>query len=190
MAKNTLKRYTEYLEAAFLIRVVHRIDRAARRFKRTRSFKVYLTNPSMRAALFSPAGGNSPDLGLLAETAIFTQWFHQERASIYYSRWQGGEVDIVNLDATQRPLWAVEVKWSDRYPDNPLQLKALISFCTTNGIRNVIATSRTIQKTVSAGGLSIPFVPASVYCYALGHSIIRSKRGHPMPQPHPEHGPR
>ena len=190
VAKNTLKRYIEYLEAAFLIRVVHRIDRSAKRFKRARSFKVYLTNPSMRAALFSPAGGDSPELGHLAETAIFSQWFHQERASIYYSRWQGGEVDIVNLDATQRPLWAVEVKWSDRYPDNPLQLKALISFCTTNGIRYVIATSRTIQKTVSAGGLSIPFVPASVYCYALGHSIIRSKRDDPMPQAHPEHGPR
>ena len=167
VAKNTLKRYIEYLEAAFLIRVVHRIDRSARRFKRAWSFKVYLTNPSMRAALFSPAGGSSPELGHLAETAVFSQWFHRERASIYYSRWQGGEVDIVSLDATQRPQWAVEVKWSDRYPDNPHHLKALISFCSTNGIRHVLATSRTIQKTVSAGGLSIAFVPGErVLLYA------------------------
>ena len=182
VAKNTLKRYIEYLEAAFLIRVVHRVDRSAKRFKRAWSFKVYLTNPSMRAALFSPAGGDSPDLGHLAETAILSQWFHAERTSIYYSRWQGGEVDIVSLDAAQRPRWAVEVKWSDRYPDNPQQLKALISFCSAIGIDDVAATTRTIQKTVSAGDLSIAFVPASVYCYTLGHNIIRSKRDLPIPR--------
>lgn len=54
VAKNTIKRYVEYLEAAFLIRTVHRIDESARRFHRARTFKVYLTNPSMRAALFAP----------------------------------------------------------------------------------------------------------------------------------------
>ena len=186
VAKNTLKRYIEYLEAAFLIRVVHRIDRSAKRFKRAWSFKVYLTNPSMRAALFSPAADSSPDLGHLTETAIFSQWFHQERASIYYSRWRSGEVDIVGLDAAQRPAWAVEVKWSDRYPDNPHQLKALISFCSTNGMGDALATSRTIQKTVSAGGLSIAFVPASVYCYTLGHDVIRSKRDLTIPPRRPE----
>lgn len=180
-AKNTLKRYIEYLEAAFLIRVVHRIDRSAKRFKRAWSFKVCLTNPSMRAALFSPASHSSPELGHLAETAILSQWSHQERASIYYSRWRGGEVDIVSLDAARRPRWAVEVKWSDRYPDNPLQLKALISFCSANGIGDALATSRTVHKTVSAGGLSIVFVPASVYCYTLGHNVIRSKRNLPTP---------
>ena len=175
VAKNTLKRYIEYLEAAFLIKVVHRIDRSAKRFKRAWSFKVYLTNPSMRSALFAPVEDSSEDLGHLAETAIFSQWFHQEEASIYYSRWQGGEVDIVSLSAAQRPQWAVEVKWSDRYPDNPLQLKSLLKFCNTNSIENVLATSRTIQRTVSAGSLSIKFIPASVYCYTLGHNIIRSK---------------
>jgi predicted AAA+ superfamily ATPase len=52
VAKNTIKRYLEYLEAAFLIRRVERIDQNAKRFKRALYFKVYLTNPSMRAALF------------------------------------------------------------------------------------------------------------------------------------------
>ncbi len=52
VAKNTIKRYLEYLEAAFLIRRVERIDQNAKRFKRAVCFKVYLTNPSMRSALF------------------------------------------------------------------------------------------------------------------------------------------
>ncbi len=47
VAKNTIKRYIEYLEAAFLIRVVHRVDQNGRRFKRVNFFKVYLTNPSI-----------------------------------------------------------------------------------------------------------------------------------------------
>lgn len=53
-AKNTIKRYIDYLEAAFPIKTVHRVDHTARRFKRANFFKIYLTNPSMRAALFSP----------------------------------------------------------------------------------------------------------------------------------------
>ena len=56
VAKNTIKRYIDYLEAAFLIKIVHRVDHNAKRFKRANFFKVYLTNPSMRAALFSRSG--------------------------------------------------------------------------------------------------------------------------------------
>ena len=34
VSKNTIKKYIEYLEAAFLIRVIHRIDINAKKFKR------------------------------------------------------------------------------------------------------------------------------------------------------------
>jgi uncharacterized protein len=76
VAKNTIKRYLEYLEAAFLIRRVERIDNNAKRFKRAMCFKVYLTNPSMRAALFGQIDANSEAMGALTETAIFSQWQH------------------------------------------------------------------------------------------------------------------
>src|SRR3989344_4174892 len=39
VAKNTIKRYIEYLEAAFLIKTVHRIDRSAKRFRRGEFFQ-------------------------------------------------------------------------------------------------------------------------------------------------------
>ena len=39
VSKPTLKRYMEYLEAAFLIKTVHRIDFNARRFKRVNFFQ-------------------------------------------------------------------------------------------------------------------------------------------------------
>ena len=113
VAKNTIKRYLQYLESAFLIRVVHRIDHSAKRFKRVMRFKVYLTNPCMRSALFAPLSADSDDIGNLVETGIFSQWFHSPDADLYYARWKDGEVDIVNLNANQKPTWAVEVKWSD-----------------------------------------------------------------------------
>ena len=81
VAKNTLKRYIDTLEAAFLVKVVHRIDRSARRFQRAASFKVYLTNPSMRAALFAPVAADDEAVGDLAETAVFSQWFHDPPGS-------------------------------------------------------------------------------------------------------------
>ncbi|NKB29367.1 MAG: AAA family ATPase [Rhodobacteraceae bacterium] len=73
IAKNTIKKYLEYLEAAFLISRVRRVDDSGRTFQRERNFKVYLTNPSMRAALFAPLDQNDEQMGSMAETAIFSR---------------------------------------------------------------------------------------------------------------------
>ena len=59
VTKPTLKRYLEYLEAAFLIKIVHRIDHNARRFRRANHFKVYVTTPALRCALFGPVAEDS-----------------------------------------------------------------------------------------------------------------------------------
>jgi len=74
VTKPTLKRYLEYLEATFLIKIVHHIDRNARRFKHATSFKVYLTNPSIHYALFGPPQDGEPS-GSLFKTAVFAQFF-------------------------------------------------------------------------------------------------------------------
>lgn len=174
VAKNTIKRYIEYLEAAFLLKVVHRIDRCAKRFKRANFFKVYLTNPSIRSALFSPVDGDDPAMGQLAETAVFSQWFHS-KATLHYARWSGGEVDIVHL-AVKDPLWAVEVKWSDRYYEHPHELKSLVSFCHANDLDTVTVTTKSASGVRTVEKIIMVFVPASLYCYAVGHNIVRHKR--------------
>ena len=71
--------YLEYLEASFLIKRMHRLDDNARRLKRARTFKVYLTNPSIRAALFGYVDAHDEAIGSLAETAVFSQWLHSTR---------------------------------------------------------------------------------------------------------------
>ncbi len=175
VAKNTIKRYMEYLEAAFLIKVVHRVDRNGRRFKRANFFKVYLTNPSMRAALFAPVEAEDPAMGALVETAIFAQWFHEERSELHYARWSKGEVDLVPLDAAGKARGAIEAKWSDRYFAKPQELRSLLRFCRANDLRRASATTRSKSGKKTAQGVEIDFIPAAVYCFRIGSSILGGK---------------
>jgi len=177
VAKNTIKRYLEYLEAAFLIKTVHRIDRSAKRFLRANFFKVYLTNPSMRSALFSPITSSDPAMGALAETGILSQWFHAPRP-LYYGRWTGGEVDIVYLDPRQKATWAVEVKWSDRPAERPGELRPIVGFCETNGIKELTVTTLSAHATTKLGEVAIRFVPSSVYCYTVGYNVVRGREAY------------
>jgi len=174
VAKNTIKRYIEYLEAAFLIKLIHRVDRNAKRFKRANFFKVYLTNPSIRSALFTPVHDGDDFIGHLAETAIFSQWFHAE-VPLHYARWRGGEVDIVNISPDQDTSWAVEVKWSDRYFDRPYDLKSVFQFCHANNLHSIAITTKTRSGTKIVNNVELRFVPASLYCYTVGCNLIKGK---------------
>lgn len=181
VAKNTIKRYLEYLEAAFLIKRVERIDQTAKRFKRAFSFKVYLVNPSMRAALFGQINADSEAMGALTETAVFSQWQHSQQTQLYYARWKTGEVDIVSLGSfDQQPAWAVEVKWSDRPYQVRKELDNCIEFVQNNpGIKQpLLITSKTIfDENVLYRGVSFQFAPASLYAYTLGVNILKNVSG-------------
>lgn len=182
VAKQTIKRYIDYLVAAFLVRIVHRVDDNARHFQRARSFKVYLTNSSMRTALFSHLDSTDPKMGALVETGIFAQWFHsQSYGGLYYARWKSGEVDIVRLGADQRPRWAVEVKWTDRVVTRTGELDGQIDFCYKNGLKRLVVTTKTKQELRSTtSGVNIHFRPAALYAFALGYNIILAKRRAPL----------
>lgn len=174
VSKNTIKRYLEYLEAAFLIKIVNRVDVSSKKFKRATTFKVYLTNPSMRAALFGPVDSESEAMGALTETAIFSQWFHNQNIdNLHYARWKSGEVDIVWLDmATQKPYWCVEVKWSDQpYYDSRL-LKGIAEFVERNELDKALVTTKTISETGEISGVPVTFQPSSCYTYTLGTNIL------------------
>jgi uncharacterized protein len=177
VTKNTIKRYIEYLEAAFLIRRVERIDQNAKRFKRAMCFKVYLTNPSMRAALFGQLTINSEAMGAMTETAIFSQWQHSKIVELFYARWSTGEIDIVHLDrAHQLPSWIVEVKWSDRPYTSMSELDNCIEFVKRNpGLSQpIMVTSRTIKdNNFLYKGIRFKFELASLYAYMLGANILR-----------------
>ena len=175
VAKGTILRYLEYLEAAFLIKRVSRIDRNARKFKREHKFKVYLTNASMYPALFGTLGKDDKTvLGKLAETAVFGHYFHfLERPC--YARWKNGEVDLVVMNDTGvKPATAVEIKWSDRPVENSSEIKGLLDFAEKH---NLAGLGETIFCTLSKSDFQqhnnkkIMFFPTSLLCFALGQSL-------------------
>lgn len=179
VSKPTLGKYLEYLEAAFLIKRLRRVDNNARQFKKAMTFKVYLTNPTMRAALFSSLTATDPAIGHLVETAVFSQWLHNDAHidSLRYARWKKGEVDLVSLDPRQQPRFAVEVKWSDRPFDDWKEIRGIIEFAQTNKLARmplVTTLSRSGIKTMN--GVDVEFAPTSLHCYTVGRNTLDRSR--------------
>lgn len=175
VAKNTLRRYLDYLEAAFLIRRVYKVDQNARRFRRVTAFKSYLTNPSMRGALFGYTEADDSAMGALCETAVYSQWLHSEAINdLYYARWKRGEVDIVHLARDdQRPVWALEVKWSDRGQHKDDLASHIATFCATNEIEHsAVMTTKTWRGERMIKGIPVRFRPTSEVVYTLGKNLL------------------
>lgn len=178
--KETLKRYLEYLEAAFLIKVMNKVDLNARHLKRVTSFKVYLTNPSLRTALFSPVSETDEEMGNMVETALVSQWMHREKLNLSYAHWREGrsegEVDMVVVDdARFAPLWVAEVKWSNRYAVHTKELKSLIQFCKHHKLSRALVTTIDVSLVKTIEGIDLTFIPASVYAYNIGNTTLRIK---------------
>ena len=166
----TVKKYIEYLESAFLIKVLHRIDITAKRFKNITQFKVYLTNPSLFTGLFGKIDINDERFPHLVETAVFAQYLYREHNFLRYANWKRngreGEVDLVQLSPNfQRALWALEVKWSDS-----IKVDKLKFFMKKNNIEKGIVTS----KTKFVDGSDLLIVPNSVYAYLVGKNALDS----------------
>lgn len=175
--KPVIRQYLAYLEAAFLVHLVKRVDQKAGRFQRENFFKLYLTNPSLRSALFAPLTTESDGIGPMVETAIFSQWMQRTAFVPYYARWKNGEVDLVNISRkNNQPEWAVEIKWSNRFFETPNALKSLFTFCSENALTEALVT--TIDKTgeKELNGVTIQFLPAAVYAYNVGKNTIESLR--------------
>jgi predicted AAA+ superfamily ATPase len=175
VSKNTLKKHIEYLEAAFLLKVVHRVDVRGRRFQRANCFKVYLTNPSIWSALFAPLDEADESLGSLVETAVLAQWFHAP-APLRYARWGRGEVGVVGLDPRQRIAFAAEVTWSDRFVERPEELVGPVQFARSNDLDRIRVTTRSRFGAANVRGIEVRFTPASVYCYGIGAEAVEVKR--------------
>lgn len=178
--KETLKKYLSYLEAAFLIKVLNKVDVNAKRLKRITSFKVYLTNPSLRTALFSPITAADDEMGNMVETAVLSQWMHREKLDLAYARWkegrQEGEVDLVLVDGKKyKPVWGVEIKWSNRYAEKPQELKSLMQFCKANSFKSALVTTVNQLTVKTVNNIQLSFLPASVYTYNIGNITLKQK---------------
>jgi uncharacterized protein len=145
------------------------------KLKRANFFKIYLTNPSLRSALFSPLQATDEHIGNMVETAIYSQWLHREWFTPYYARWENGEVDMVGLNSKLKPQWALEIKWSDRFYSKPGELKSLLSFCQKNKLETAMVTTIEKEGIVKINDLTLDFVPAATYAFVVGSNTLRQK---------------
>ena len=169
----TVKKYIEYLESAFLIKVLHRVDVTAKRFKNITQFKVYLTNPSLFTGLFGKISGDDERFPHLVETAVFAQYLHREHNFLRYANWKRngkeGEVDLIQLSPNfQKAYWGLEVKWSDSPKVDKLKY-----FMAKNKIQKGVITSKTTFK----DGEDLLIVPNSIYAYVVGKNALDIQYG-------------
>ncbi len=176
VGKPTIQKYIEYLEAAFLIKRVFRVDQDGRRYQRERQFKVYLTNSAMFTGLFGAKGPDEPEFGHLVETALFAQRFH-EHARLNYARWgkEDYEVDLVESSLALTPITALEIKWSDKYVNRPESLKGLMKFTRKNRLPLAWATTRSKFGQTTIDGSQVRQWPAAVLAFHYGVSAVRGR---------------
>ena len=151
------------------------------RFQRATSFKIYLTNPSLRCALFQPLQSTDEEMGNMVETTIFAQWIQRSDAQVYYANWKNGrkqgEVDLVGLHvATQKPVWAVEIKWSNHYYEHPGDLRSLLDFLNNNDLQDAVVTSISKSGNRQQGEVRLLFIPAAIYAYMVGQNTLEKKQ--------------
>lgn len=174
LKKQQITSFVRYLEEAFLITKHDRVDISAASLQRATQFKLYLTNPSLRASMFQPVvRDDDPFLGYAVETTISAQFgIGEQRAAWRYANWKigrvQGEVDFVRIHpGTQRPDVALEVKWSDGPFDHPAELKEAVNFCERNGLTRLYVTTRTQKGVKRSGSVELVYIPSALFALAL-----------------------
>ena len=88
-----------------------------------------------------------------------------------------GEVDIVWVDAaTQKAISLAEIKWTDKFFEDPSQLKSLRKFLAANdGIRKIIVTTKS-KRAVKQLLMTTRFSLCHPLCMLIGCLDIFSRR--------------
>lgn len=179
LRKQQIAAFVRYLEEAFLIIKHDRIDITAASLQRATQFKLYLTNPSLRASMFQPImRDDDPYLGYAVETAISSQFGIDEHRNAWrYANWKigktQGEVDFVRIHpGTQRPDAALEIKWSDGPFDHPAELKEAVNFCEKNSLKRLWVTTRTQKGVKKFGNIELVYIPTALFALAINRRLM------------------
>ena len=127
--------------------------------------------------MFQPISEQDNEIGDMVETAVYAQWIPRQGVSIRYANWKigklQGEVDIVGLNiARQKPDWAVEIKWTDRFFDHPNELVSLKYFMEKNKMSYALVTSISKSGNIKIDNLTLQFIPVACYAYIVGENTM------------------
>jgi len=168
IAKNTLRKYLDYLEQAFLIRRINRVDRDAKTFQRQVFFKVYLTSPSLYAALFAPVPPSDQFFQRLAETALVSQWLGSAAIeNLYYASWRGGTVDLLTIHPrTGKPDHVYDLDWANAYVRTDTRPEQMVNFVRENNTdAKPYVLTGSIARNATMKGIDLTLAPVALYTY-------------------------
>ncbi|MBF0250187.1 MAG: ATP-binding protein [Alphaproteobacteria bacterium] len=180
VAKNTLRKYLEFLESAYLIKRIWRVDGESKRFQRQTRFKVYLTSPALRAGFTGPSPLDSRAMALLAETAVISQFMHSGAFQrLFYAFWKKGRknkhLSLVEMPPRgDTPVKCIELDWGDKTIAKPAEmLEDMVEFIEANkpATASKVLTRSTAGKR-AVNGHEIGFMPVSVWCFAVGQVLL------------------
>lgn len=184
IAKNTLRKYLDFLESSWFIRRLNRVDRNAKRFQRAVAFKVFITSPSWYAALFGPVMPSDEVYERLVETAVYTQWLGapQRIASLTYASWRGGKVDLVGYSdllaqksRAPEPNLIIEMDWKQTlsgFGEGPQVMTEFVRM-NCNGEENTLLLTNNLVRTGYHRHVRLQSIPASLYAYGLVNELGR-----------------
>lgn len=173
VAKNTLRKYLDFLEDAFLIRRITRLDKDGKPFQRQVLFKVYLTSPTLYTALFGPVAPTAPEFGRLVETAIVGQCLALGLADrLAYASWKGGIVDLMFLDKPGgRPEQVFQMDWSEDIIASDKGPATMVNFVVrTNPDAHMTILTRSRGGPALRGAKDLSMVPAALFATWLSTS--------------------
>jgi len=112
---------------------------------------------------------------------VYAQWIPRipQGCHIAYANWRlpdksQGEVDLVGINAAfQKPYWAVEIKWTDRFYDHPEELKSLSFFMRKNAMSEALVTTKNSMGVMVTSFGKILFMPVACYAYTVGEKTLK-----------------
>ncbi len=173
--QQTVVKYLNYLEHIFLIK---RIYRFADRHKDERDslyFRVYISNPSLRTALFTPLSDDNIRTEYMVETAILAQWQHIEKDMFYYCKHDHVIIDLIKVDENKNPIWITDVRWQHPHGLAPNELDIVGHFCEKYGLISSMITTKQTRDIIPSSNVIHSYEPASLYCYTIGKQIVEDK---------------
>ncbi|MEK9673340.1 MAG: AAA family ATPase [Rhodospirillaceae bacterium] len=171
VAKNTLRKYLDFLEDAFLIRRLPRLDKDGKPFQRQVLFKVYLTSPTLYTAMFGPVDPAAPEFARLVETAVVGHCYAKARMDrLAYASWKGGMVDLIELDEPGgRPQHLFQMDWREEVIASSEGPATMVNFAVrANPDAHMTILTQSRGGPARRGAVDINLLPAALYAHWLG----------------------
>jgi len=173
--KETVIKYLDYLEHIFLIKRIYRFNDRNTDERNNLYFRVYITNVSMRTALFTPLSVDDIRTEYMVETAILAQWQHVEKDMFYYCKHDHVFIDLIKVDENKNPVWITNVRWQHPHGLEHNELDIVGHFCEKHGLLSSMITTKQTRDIIPSSNVIHSYEPASLYCYSIGKQIVEDK---------------